>query len=662
MSKATREALQHPLPTEVLSYRQGYEAQNGTVVQYQPEWTKQHQLEGDGLLPLLYDHLWKSDRTREHRLRDVLIPDTVVFEHNFPRAWYTYDSKTQELLKRAGKLLDSQSIYKYFAAEEKGTDIVAQFYHKSTTSTVPADHSPSKGHHHATHAKHHHHHGAVEEEEELTTSVEFFTKDKLFDFLHNRKVKPDGVLQKFLVPKGESSSRHNFQIQAVWSPLVTLVYKRTNKRRLNDKTVPVNDRAATFDGPAHCSAEGLVADGTKSRIDNLCKTIVDHFFATEHKQITRAVLYFKVDDADRLWVLWASSLRIGSDKLNPSYLRVPMLLAMRVENVNGGSSREEISSARKQMQRELVDKDVALYNLTGDWAFASQCATRMLEGGEGVAAAAADGDVDDPADANAVRLLTMQPAPPPKSRVVVTYKADGGHGGESPPRRAQSPPAPMAAFISPRAPFLPTVQRQTNSDVHSPRHPLHRAYCKTHDSAAASDAPARLASPANGSSRRGGRGEASSSAPRQKKYTVKIRRTEKETIYDELTSLTHDILYDAYSTTMQTSSHLLFVADPEQVTYTMPKEVTMCLRPEHVDELLMLLRLRPKMDVDPSAAAGEYVVASGALGRGRRQDRPLAQIVDDVKAFFGQLLLTESEESDLIVEHWRAMKDNEGME
>ena len=37
---------------------------------------------------------------------------------------------------------------------------------------------------------------------EAITSVEFFTKDDLADFLNNRKTKKEGILQKFLVPKG----------------------------------------------------------------------------------------------------------------------------------------------------------------------------------------------------------------------------------------------------------------------------------------------------------------------------------------------------------------------------------------------------------------------------------------------------------------------------
>ena len=55
-------------------------------------WTKSHQLEGDGLLTLLYHHLWKKNKSFQS-CPGIKLPDTVVYEHNFPRAWYTYEFK-----------------------------------------------------------------------------------------------------------------------------------------------------------------------------------------------------------------------------------------------------------------------------------------------------------------------------------------------------------------------------------------------------------------------------------------------------------------------------------------------------------------------------------------------------------------------------------------
>ena len=79
---------------------------NGTHIQYQKGWMHQHKLEGDGLLSLLYDQLYKTDETKEHHFVSAGIPDTVIFECALPRAWYSYSTKYHEITKKSNKELD----------------------------------------------------------------------------------------------------------------------------------------------------------------------------------------------------------------------------------------------------------------------------------------------------------------------------------------------------------------------------------------------------------------------------------------------------------------------------------------------------------------------------------------------------------------------------
>ena len=67
-------------------------------------WLNSHQLEGDGLLHLLYHHLWKKNKQFQS-CPGARIPDTVVYEHNFPRAWYRYEAKNQVSLPPQQQLL-----------------------------------------------------------------------------------------------------------------------------------------------------------------------------------------------------------------------------------------------------------------------------------------------------------------------------------------------------------------------------------------------------------------------------------------------------------------------------------------------------------------------------------------------------------------------------
>lgn len=46
--------------------------------------------------------------------RDILVPDTVVFDHNFPRGWYTTDVKAREVMRKQGKELDASTIERGF--------------------------------------------------------------------------------------------------------------------------------------------------------------------------------------------------------------------------------------------------------------------------------------------------------------------------------------------------------------------------------------------------------------------------------------------------------------------------------------------------------------------------------------------------------------------
>jgi hypothetical protein len=254
-------------------------------------WMKNHTLEGDGVLTGFYNHLWKRNKDFQS-CKDVMCPDTIVYDHNFPRSWYTYDKKQKNLEKRQGRELDPNSIFEAFSkSKDADVGILASYLYSYE--------DPTSG--------------------ESVTSVEFFNEKGLLEFV-NRKVKREGILQKFVIPKGI----HNSVIQAVWSPRICLVQRRMNVNPIKDKLITERDPyscAVTYEGPTHFSEESTCAVRTTSQIEAVCLSIVDHFANTEHKNITRMVVYFKVDHQDRLWLLWCGSLRV-SDRQQPSQMPV----------------------------------------------------------------------------------------------------------------------------------------------------------------------------------------------------------------------------------------------------------------------------------------------------------------------------------------------------
>lgn len=348
-----------PVPPSAPRCSDGYESPSGIQIRYTKDWVKQHPLEDDGLCAALYQYLHKNVKGREHAMSTVLLPETVVFDHNFPRAWYAYDMKNKEIVKRPGSMLDAQTMYDTFAETVSGCDIVAQFFHTSVNAAEEWK--------------------AVLSAKQLQTGqfadqqltyVEFLTADSLHRFLFDQKRKPDGVLQKFVVPKGEGSSRHNFQLQVIWTPYITTVYRRTNRCRLTDHVVPLAERAATFDGAPYLSEETLVADETKHQVTTLCESIAEHVYATEKKRLSRLILYVKSDDQNRMWVLWSSCVRVAPDAMNPTRLRVPVCLNMRTEVLNDGGSSLNRLQTRRNRQRQLLALDAELFDVSRDFEFA----------------------------------------------------------------------------------------------------------------------------------------------------------------------------------------------------------------------------------------------------------------------------------------------------
>jgi hypothetical protein len=324
-----------------LDFKGGYKADDGTVVQFHTDWMKSHQIEGDGLLPLLYHHLYKKDKDFKSS-PGARIPHTVVYEHNFPRAWYSYEEKSGEITKRSGKFLDVHHIYNFFKKQtpyrgKKGKfcDIVAQYTYSRNCDD-----------------------GSVE------MNVEFLTEFTLYDFLHTRRNRPDGILQKFLIPKGTE----NTQIQAVYANRVTRIYKRTANFRLDDRTKTPYERAVTFDGPSHLSEESIVSEKVQAEVKTICKAFVDHFSATEHKPITRMCMFFKMDEFDKLWIISASSLRIGGTKFAPSMLRIPLNLATRFSSANDTLDTTN-SISGPEFEENLLHRDMKLYSLSHDYLF-----------------------------------------------------------------------------------------------------------------------------------------------------------------------------------------------------------------------------------------------------------------------------------------------------
>lgn len=324
---------------------------------YEEEWIKQHPLDGDGVSLHFYHMLQKNVVIGKEGSSDpVRIPETVVYEHNFPQAWFSYDEENNELIKRPGKMLDAATMYQYFSVPCPGAGgVVAQFFH------VPVSVETSWGPHDVLSQK------DIESgkyDNQQITYTEFFTAETLSEFLFGQHRKPNGVLQRFVLPKGQGMSRHNMQIEVVWTPAITSARVRINRQRIDDRTASFTDRLTTFDGAPDLSDEMVVAEDTKLALTEICHNIADHFHRTEKRHLARLLLYFKVDDRNALWLLWCGGFRTEAAALSPSFTRIPLMLHMRREVVGVNSTTLERLFQRRQNQKRLLALDYEWYELT----------------------------------------------------------------------------------------------------------------------------------------------------------------------------------------------------------------------------------------------------------------------------------------------------------
>ncbi|EFC37238.1 predicted protein [Naegleria gruberi] len=313
----------------------------------------------------------------------VFVPQTIVYEHNFPTVWYQQNPATKEFKKKSGKELETKAIMNEFTRNivvpRSGTGASGDQQDPNAAATTQTQATPAVDPNNPAASNENvmnndNHHGIVaqfisqtedEKTGEIINNVEFLDVDSLDDFLFKRKKRDKGILQQFITPKGP----YNFVIQAIWSPHVTKIERRVNIHRITDrKNYSPYERAVTYEGPSHFSNEVFCAPHLEKEIKRVCSAIVDHFFSVEHKNITRMVLYFKVDPKNNLYLLWSSSIRIGNQKNDKPIVTVnngntltppkrePLNLSPKFNYNHFDSQEEKDGSKSKDDYGDVLDK------------------------------------------------------------------------------------------------------------------------------------------------------------------------------------------------------------------------------------------------------------------------------------------------------------------
>jgi hypothetical protein len=270
-----------------------------------------HSLHGDGICEELYHHLWCKDE--QDRSPSVRVPDTIVYKYGQPVHWY-FTGQDGQLKKKLKNNVINAKIEDAFVNRAVG-DIVG--YYISWDAQDPPG---------------------------TTQSIEYFNAEGLHNFLFGRAKQHNGILQRFIEPKG----RFNSMVRAAWSPKLCLVERRINRRPLHDIRFGLHERAITYDGPEiHSKASPLRGSILPTAVQAACESAVRHISEVSFREhmIRRAVIYFKLDSRDRLWLLWSSSIREANSKVSGiskslnmcESVRVPPHIPLRSEPDHSGN-------------------------------------------------------------------------------------------------------------------------------------------------------------------------------------------------------------------------------------------------------------------------------------------------------------------------------------
>jgi hypothetical protein len=372
---------------------------------------------GDGCVPLPWERDAKGGGVKF--TPEFSVPSTVMFEHNYPKAWY-YPHPTGKLSwefeRKLGKDIDSMSILKNFCprsaaaleqfrAEESSSpgeaggtgtaallggtsagtlpshlmkfeerDFVAAYFSTVKTgsaglaapSATPLVPAPPHARPHTAGGRSKSHSADTNGEEPLTV-VEYMNEPQLRDFLLRRTKREDGFLQRWVWPNG----KHNNVIQAIWTPHMCLVSRRTNQHAVRDSRETMYDRAVTFEGPSYLSGDSYVAPHVQWQVERFCADLVAYMFAEHHIPLRRMVLHFKVDWNSTVWFLWASSIRVQDKSqinLTVPYTARKELDALRRQQALAAAASQQMRQQHSSRSLSAASTAVELGKSSTDFA------------------------------------------------------------------------------------------------------------------------------------------------------------------------------------------------------------------------------------------------------------------------------------------------------
>ncbi|KAJ9472929.1 hypothetical protein DIPPA_17965 [Diplonema papillatum] len=243
-----------------------------------------------------------------HKVRlPVCFPETVVYEHHFPRVWYWFEQPHQGSAAASGQEGDDEM--------RTAQGYVLRSVRSKNCETAAIDESLCRDAGCPVVAQ-----VVTRVHDADSVAIEYLDAAGLRAFLRN--VPDHCLLSRFVPPKG----KRNEVFVATWTPKRTLIARWQNTRDLRDASVPLRDRARV-DDPA-CARQIFCPQPVETLVSQAVASLVREVEASEKRRVVEFEAHFKIDARSHLWLLFAPRLLLirpvavpavlsGTGKLSP---------------------------------------------------------------------------------------------------------------------------------------------------------------------------------------------------------------------------------------------------------------------------------------------------------------------------------------------------------
>lgn len=251
---------------------------------------KSEELHGDdGISEELFSMLWTRDESNSGP--EINIPDTITFKYGQPINWY-FTASNGRLKRKVKESVLSSKIEEAFTSCVLGYDVIATFYPVSKEIQQNSDTL-------------------------LANTVQFLDRKAFLDLLYHSKTTDHGIMQRFIEPKGV----RNEIIKSIWSPKVCLLERCENIYNLHDHRYGLYEKCLTIEGPDYYSVSATIRGPLAAYLQNYCEKVVSHIGEINfgHKSVSRMVLNFKMDSQEKIWLLFATSIRYELPRIKTDF-------------------------------------------------------------------------------------------------------------------------------------------------------------------------------------------------------------------------------------------------------------------------------------------------------------------------------------------------------